>query len=266
MSFTIIEGDVVVRDSSGNPIGVILDGVTYRFAVDAKVTDSVLPTGAATEATLSTLATEATASTLATEATVSTLATESTASSIDTKLTDGSQQTQIVDGANVLDVDAAGRAAVQDNPSFDVLLSTRASEATVATLGTEATLSTLATEATLSTVNTTQTDGTQQTQIVDGVNVLDVDASGRAAIQDPPNLDVAASTLATEITLQAFLDAFEDRIKAVTSGGRRATSIEYPELIDVLEKIDSKLEALLYQMQEITNEVIDFDVNEARKS
>jgi len=36
MSFTIIEGDVVVRDAEGNPVGVVLDGTTYRFAVDAK--------------------------------------------------------------------------------------------------------------------------------------------------------------------------------------------------------------------------------------
>jgi len=35
----------------------------------------------------------------------------------------------------------------------------------------------------------------------DGVNVLVVDGSGRAAIQNPPNLDVALSTRATEATL-----------------------------------------------------------------
>jgi len=36
MSFQIVEGDVVVRDADGNPVGVVLDGTTYRFAVDAK--------------------------------------------------------------------------------------------------------------------------------------------------------------------------------------------------------------------------------------
>jgi hypothetical protein len=36
MTFQIIEGDVVVRDAEGNPVGVVLDGTTYRFAVDAK--------------------------------------------------------------------------------------------------------------------------------------------------------------------------------------------------------------------------------------
>ena len=42
MSFQIIEGDVVVRDADGNPVGVVLDGTTYRFAVDAKaqITDA----------------------------------------------------------------------------------------------------------------------------------------------------------------------------------------------------------------------------------
>lgn len=42
MSFQIIEGDVVVRDAEGNPVGVVLDGTTYRFAVDAKaqITDA----------------------------------------------------------------------------------------------------------------------------------------------------------------------------------------------------------------------------------
>lgn len=59
MSFSVIEGDVVIRDSNGNPVGVILDGAVYRFTVDAKVTASVLPTGAATEATVSMLLTEA---------------------------------------------------------------------------------------------------------------------------------------------------------------------------------------------------------------
>jgi hypothetical protein len=34
--FDLVEGDVVLRDSSGNAIGVVLDGATYRLAVDAK--------------------------------------------------------------------------------------------------------------------------------------------------------------------------------------------------------------------------------------
>lgn len=35
--FTIIEGDVVIRDASGNPIGVVLDGAVWRFQTEAKV-------------------------------------------------------------------------------------------------------------------------------------------------------------------------------------------------------------------------------------
>lgn len=59
----------IIYDSTGaNPVSVVVDGITYRLAVDAKVTASALPSGAATEATLATLATEATVSTLLSEA------------------------------------------------------------------------------------------------------------------------------------------------------------------------------------------------------
>lgn len=66
-----------------------------------------------------------------------------------------------------------------------------------------------ATEATLATRATasTQTDGTQKSQVVDGTgDGLEIDASGRAAVQDPPNLDAALSTRATETTLAAIKD------------------------------------------------------------
>jgi hypothetical protein len=36
-AFTVVEGDVVIRDSSGNPVGVILDGAVYRFQTEAKL-------------------------------------------------------------------------------------------------------------------------------------------------------------------------------------------------------------------------------------
>lgn len=55
--------------------------------VPVDVQTSVLPTGAATEATLATLATEATVATLATEATVATLATEATVATLATETT-----------------------------------------------------------------------------------------------------------------------------------------------------------------------------------
>lgn len=37
MPFTIIEGDVVLRDENGNPVGVVLDGAVYRLQTEAKV-------------------------------------------------------------------------------------------------------------------------------------------------------------------------------------------------------------------------------------
>lgn len=36
-SFTVIEGDVVLRDETGNPVGVILDGAVYRLRTEAKL-------------------------------------------------------------------------------------------------------------------------------------------------------------------------------------------------------------------------------------
>lgn len=37
MGFQVIEGDVVIRDSGGNAIGVLLDGTVYRLQVEAKL-------------------------------------------------------------------------------------------------------------------------------------------------------------------------------------------------------------------------------------
>lgn len=36
-AFQLIEGDVVLRDSAGNPVGVILDGAVYRLQTEAKI-------------------------------------------------------------------------------------------------------------------------------------------------------------------------------------------------------------------------------------
>lgn len=61
-----------------------------------------------------------------------------------------------------------------------------------------------------------------------GANVLAIDASGRAAIQDQPNMDVALSTRATEATLSAAdgrlttIDAVLDAIKD-TDGVKKIT-------------------------------------------
>lgn len=156
--FNLIEGDVLLYDSAGNPLVFTNDGGTYRVPTLAKiqnsggsqvnpatedtlstvssdiasikstdgikkitdplpagtnnigdvdVASSVLPTGAATEATLATRAAAATQ-------------------------TDGTQKTQIVDSTgDGLEIDASGRAAIQNQPNMDVALSTRATEATL---------------------------------------------------------------------------------------------------------------------------------------
>jgi hypothetical protein len=127
--------------------------------------------------------------------------------------TDGTQKTQVNNGANILGVNASGQAAVQNPPNLDAALSTRASETTLASIK--------------------DTDGVKKitdalptgdnvigrTKVTDGTNVQGVNASGQAAIQDPPNLDVALSTRATESTLQAAdtklgtIDSVLDSIK-----------------------------------------------------
>ena len=73
-----------------------------------------------------------------------------------------------------------------------------------------------------------QTDGSQKAQVVDGSDVLDINISGQAAIQNPPNLDVALSTRATETTLSAAdtklgtIDSTLDSIKD-TDGIKKIT-------------------------------------------
>ena len=123
MSFSIVEGDVVIRDSSGNPVGVILDGTVYRFAVDARVTSSALPTGAATEATVATLLTEAEF-----EARINTLGQKTSASSTPVVLASDQTSIPITDDGGSITV---------DNANIDAALSTLATEATAATLLTE---------------------------------------------------------------------------------------------------------------------------------
>lgn len=124
MSFSIVEGDVVIRDSSGNPIGVILDGAVYRFAVDAKVTASVLPTGAATEATVSTLLTEAEF-----QARINTQGQKASSASTPVVLASDQSSIPVTDDGGSLTI---------DNANLDAALSTLATEATATTLLTEA--------------------------------------------------------------------------------------------------------------------------------
>lgn len=80
---SIPDGDSIASylvDSLGQLLTSTLVGGLQ--SLDVNVAQSVLPTGAATEATLATRASEATVATLATEATVATLATEVTVGSI----------------------------------------------------------------------------------------------------------------------------------------------------------------------------------------
>lgn len=51
-TFSVIEGDVVVRDTSGNPVNVILDNGVYRFAVTQAPTEEATFTGIAVGAVI----------------------------------------------------------------------------------------------------------------------------------------------------------------------------------------------------------------------
>lgn len=77
-------------------------------------------------------------------------------------------------------------------------------------------------DANLSTLATTanQTNGNQKTQIVDGVNILDINASGQAAIQNQPNMDVALSTRLSEAQFTSSIGEVSSTPTANTVLGR----------------------------------------------
>jgi hypothetical protein len=196
----------VVAGYDGAAAQVLKTDAAGELQVD--VLSSALPTGAATEATLSTLATEATVSTLATEATVSTLATEATVSTLATEATVSTLATEATVStlATEATVSTLATEATVSTLATEATVSTLATEATVSTLATEATVLTLGTETTLSAIKTSvelldnavsgnelqvdvvtsalpigaatsaaQTDGTQKTQLVDAAgDVVDV--------------------------------------------------------------------------------------------
>jgi len=120
------------------------------------------------------------------------------------------------DGTNArrIAADSIGRVGIQNQPSFDVGLSTRASLAN-------------------------QTNGTQKTQVVDGADILDINPSGQAAIQNPPNLDAALSTRATEVTLASIKDT--DGIKKITdpvvlgAGNELIGQVKVTDGVDILD-------------------------------
>lgn len=65
-----------------------------------------------------------------------------------------------------------------------------------------------------------QTDGSQKSQVVNGANTLAIDGSGRAAIQNAPNLDVALSTRLAEATFIARVGEVQAMPTANTLLGR----------------------------------------------
>ena len=246
--FTIIDGDVVLRDSAGNELsiadaaalsatkGLIVagsDGTNARFikvAADGTVAISAtalpLPAGAATEATLVSLDSKD----FATQTTLAAVLADT--SSLDAKVdvnlsTRASEATLSTVAGDTSSLDA----------KVDVNLSTRASEATLAALETKAAtettlaavladtssldskfdvnLSTRASEATLSSVESNQTDGSQKTQVI-GADGTTVDVN--------------------------------------TDGTRTAIAVEYPEMIALLARMSAQLEKLLQHMAVITDE------------
>lgn len=108
---------IVATEATLSNIDLNIGGISNCVSgseLQVDIVSSALPSGAATELTLSTLATEST---------VATLATESTLASIETTQTDGSQKTQIVDGSgnvigstgNALDVNLKSPIVVDVN-------------------------------------------------------------------------------------------------------------------------------------------------------
>lgn len=239
---------VVLQDENGNAVGVILDGSVYRLQSIGKILNaSGAQINPATQETLASLD----GKDFATE---TTLAARATAAA----QTDGSQVAQSVgdvahdaaDSGAPVKVGGTATAALPTavtegdrvQASYDLQGRARSAATVVDPLpaGTNnigdvdvvssALPTGAATEATLATRATAaaQTDGTQKTQIVEGADTLDINASGQAAIQNPPNLDVALSTRATEATLVTAdgrlttIDAVLDSIKD-TDGIKKIT-------------------------------------------
>ena len=287
MSFQIVEGDVTIRDSSGNELaiadaallsstkGLIVagsDGTNARFvkvATDGTVAISAvslpLPTGAATEATLVSLegkdfATETTlAAILADTASLdakfdvnlSTRASEATLSSIDGK--DFATETTL---AAVL----ADTASLDSK--FDVNLSTRATEATLAALETKA-----ATETTLASIladtasldskvdvnlSTRATEATVATLLTEAEFTTRINVQGQQTMAG--STPVVLPSDQTSIPVRVVTSSGDVTADIVTSGSRNAQSIEYPDALILLSKIAQQLELVVKHLQVITDE------------
>jgi len=193
-AFTVIEGDVVVRDKDGNVVGVILDGAVYRLQTEAKVTNFPA-TQAVSAAALPLPAGASTSANQATEiAGLSSIDATLALVKAKTDNLDVALSTRAVTGLTDAQLRAA---AVPVSAASLPLPAGAATEATLATRATEATLATRATEATLATRAT--------------------EATAALIKAKTDNLDVALSTCATEATLATRLSKadFEARINTL---------------------------------------------------
>jgi len=273
--FTIIDGDVVLRDSAGNELsiadaaalsatkGLIVagsDGTNARFikvAADGTVAISAtalpLPAGAATEATLVSLDSKD----FATQTTLAAVLADT--SSLDAKVdvnlsTRASEATLSTVAGDTSSLDA----------KVDVNLSTRASEATLSTVASDTTsldskfdvnLSTRASEATLAALETKAATETTLAAVLADTSSLD------------SKFDVNLSTRASEATLSSVesnqtngsqktqvIGADGTTVDVNTDGTRTAIAVEYPEMIALLARMSAQLEKLLQHMAVITDE------------
>ena len=222
MNFTVIEGDVILRDSSGNELAIAdaaaisatkgllvagKDGTTARFlkvAADGTLlisaTSLPLPAGAATEATLLSLDSKD----FATETTLAQILadTSSLDASIDVNLSTRASE------ATLLSLDSKDFAT--ETTLAQILADTSSLDASI-----DVNLSTRASEATLANVEANQTNGLQKTQITN--------ASG---LDFPLN----------------------------QAGNRVAVAVAYPEMLLLLDRISAQLERVLRHLAVVTDE------------
>lgn len=279
MSFIIQEGEVFQLDDEGNPIapdagaaavalpatqgGVIGAGkrasdgkpAIIRTDDDGRQTITAdalpLPTGAATESTLSTRATEATLATVATEATLSTLGTEATASASDAKLaTIDAVLDSIKDTDGIKKITDPLPAGTNNIGDVDVVSSAlpagAATEATLATRASETTLSSA--DAKLGTIDSVldsikDTDGIKKItdQLPAGTNEIGLVAQGtKAAASDAwPTVLYDASGNAVGIILDNSIYRLEARSKLAGQLSTGGSEIDVTVIADT-ENADEK--------------------------
>jgi hypothetical protein len=152
-------------------------------------------------------------------------------------------------GTQKLAVNASGQAAIQNPPNLDAATSTLAKESGGNLAAAKADLDTIAT-------NTNNIDVTLSTRLKPGdfplpINLADpgtptqkaaVNASGQVAIQNPPNLDAATSTLAKESGGNLATVATNTSGLAKESGGNLAAAKS--DLDTLVTQFDAKTSTL----------------------